>query len=106
MAALVEELELDPAQHYFRLVRLYAVFKHVERHRQLPVDLVPVSGWIGSQDKYKQHAQVFDDHGVAEVMLEYVEPLCASFILGLPPKTIRELKAEFLSAHPIKRWIL
>ena len=100
VAALVEELELEPARHYFHLIRLYAVVKHIEHHRQLPAtNLVPVSVWMSTQDKYKQHVKVFDDHGVVELMLEHIEPLCASFILGLPPKTIRELKTDYRAAH-------
>ena len=101
-ASLLHELDVA-AKVYFKLVRLFAVVKFMERYRRLPPpQLVPVSEWIGKQDKYKQHAAVFDKHRIVDLMMEFLEPLTASYLLELQPTTIRELQADFLTAN--KRW--
>ena len=100
-ALLSEKLELDLNSHYFHVVRLYSVVKHIERHRQLPdTNLVSVSVWMGTQDKYKPHAHLFEQHCIAEMMVEHIEPVVASLLIGLTPKLIRELKADFQAALP------
>ena len=101
VSALSEQLELDVNSHYFHVVRLYSVVKHIERHRQLPdTNLVPVSVWMGKQDKYKTHAQLFEKHRIADMMVEHIEPVVASLLTGLTQKLIRELKTDFQAALP------
>ena len=101
VSALSEQLELEVNSHYFHVVRLYSVVKHIERHRQLPdTNLVPVSVWMGKQDKYKTHAQLFEKHRIADMMVEHIEPVVASLLTGLTQKLIRELKTDFQAALP------
>ena len=103
VSKLVEALLLDPATQYFPLARLYSVFKHIEKHRRLPlVGFEPASAWISTQEKYAQHAVLFDTHHIVDVMMEHIEPLAVSFLLGLPLKTVHDLKEDFMSAHHFK----
>ena len=101
VSLLVEELVLDPATQYFPLARLYSVFKYIEKHRRTPAaNPAPASAWMSKQEKYAQHAALFDKHRIVDVMMEHIEPLASSFVLGLPLATVREMKADFLAAHP------
>ena len=101
VSELIEALDLDPEELYFPLLKLYSVVKHIQRHHTLPpVHATPLSTWVATQDKFKYLASDVDEFAVDEAMVEHMEAAMAALVFELPTRVLRELKAEFIAAHP------